>query len=424
MMSPTFAEISDSVIGPMPGIVKAPRRFIVPRVIDYPRFERHDARGYHATMVVQLAVGCSEAFQAFESLSYIDIQLMKRFIIACKNAAKGGDMIRVIRRLGLTTAFCSLAIAAAVTPSVAQTKVRVAVVLRDFNNPYWRALRDGAVEEGKKLKVPVVVQSGATETDSIGENAKISTMANQNFTCFGIVPVNGTNVITPLLPLSQKGIPIINLDTALDPNAVKSAGLKIAAFIGSDNKEAGKIDGEFMLEKLGGHGKVVILEGIPGEQNGINREAAYRQAVQGKLDIVAAQPANYERQLGLTVAEDMLQVHRDLSGIFSANDEMALGAVQAEANAGLTGKITVVSVDGISEALQSVKSGGLSGTVSQYPYAEGEMVVQACQQIAEGKSIATSVVSPIKLITAENVDQAIKASPRPFFTFDDPFGAP
>ena len=331
----------------------------------------------------------------------------------------------VLARSALAILAATLASPLAASAAAAQGgKTRVAIVLRDFNNPYWRAMRDGAVDEGRKLGVPVTVQAGTSETDSIGENAKISTMANQDYTCFGIVPVNGTNVITPLLPIAQKGIPIINLDTALDASAVSSAGLKLAGFIGSDNKEAGRLDGEAMDTALGGKGEVAILEGIPGEQNGRNRESAFRSATAGKLTVVAAQPANYERQLGMTVAEGMLRVHPDLAGIFSANDEMALGAAQAVTNAGRGGHVTLLSVDGVHEALEAVKDGTLAGTVSQYPYAEGEMAVQACRIMADGKSIPTSVVSPIKLIDKSNVDQALAATPKPFFAFDDPFGAP
>lgn len=303
-------------------------------------------------------------------------------------------------------------------------KARVAIVLRDFGNPYWRALRDGAVAEGKKLGVPVSVQAGSSETDSVGENAKISTMANENFTCFGVVPVNATNIITPLVPVSNKHIPIINLDTALDAKAVKQAGLHLTGFIGSDNSQAGRIAGRYMLKQLGGKGQVAILEGIPGEQNGINRETAFRKTVAGKLKIVQAESADYERGRALTEAEAMLRVHPHLTGIFAANDEMGLGAAQAIVNAGKSKQIHVVSIDGIHEALESVRSGKLSGTVSQYPYAEGEMAVQACQQLAEGKPIPSHVTSPIKLITPQNAGKAIKDFPRPFFAFKDPFGAP
>lgn len=324
------------------------------------------------------------------------------------------------------TALVGLLGLVAVAPAAAAPaqKARVAIVTRDFSNPYWRALRDGAVDEGKKLGVEVSVQAGSSETDSAGENAKISTMANENFTCFGVVPVNATNIITPLIPVSNKGIPIINLDTPLDAGAVKEAGLKLTGFIGSDNTHAGEIAGQYMLKRLGDHGSVIILEGIPGEQNGIHREEAFRKTVAGKLKIVQAESADYERGKALTETEAMLRVHPDLAGIFAANDEMGLGAAQAILNAGKSKEIHVVSIDGIHEALEAVQSGKLSGTVSQYPYAEGEMAVQACQQLAEGKTIPAHITSPIELITPQNAAEAIKAFPRPFFKFDDPFGAP
>lgn len=334
-------------------------------------------------------------------------------------------MKRSLRQVLAGAASACALVLAAVAPSHAQTsKAKIAIIVRDFNNPYWRALRDGAIAEGHKLNVSVSVQAGANETDAMGENAKISTMAAEPFNCFGVVPVNGTNVITPLIPISQKGIPIIDLDTALDAGAVKAAGLKLTSFIGSDNYHAGTIAADYMLGLLHNTGNVAILEGIPGEHNGILRESAFRAATAGKLTVVQAESADYERSKALTEASDMLRVHPHLAGIFAANDEMGLGAAQAIANAGKEGKIKIVSVDGVKEALESVETGKLSGTVSQYPYAEGEMAVQACVALSEGKSIPAHITSPIKLITPENAAKAIKSFPRPFFSFNDPFGAP
>lgn len=315
-------------------------------------------------------------------------------------------------------------LAAPLAAQAAQPDEHIAIVVRDFSNPYWQALRDGAVAEGKKLNVPVTVQAGANETDTVGQNTTISTMANQPFTCFGVVPVNGTNVITPLLPISKRGTPIINLDTALNEDAVKQSGLNITGFIGSDNKQAGRIAADYLLKQLGGKGKVAILEGIPGEQNGINRETAFRQRVKGKLDIVQATPADYQRNKALNKTEAMLRAHPDLDGIFAANDLMGLGAARAVLNAGKKDKIKVVSVDGVTEALKAVKNGILAGSISQYPYAEGQMAVQACHQLYTGGQINKQITAPIKLITQDNADQAIQSFPRPFFEFKDPFGTP
>jgi len=303
-------------------------------------------------------------------------------------------------------------------------EVRIAIVTRDFTNPYWAALRDGALAEGKAQGVKVTVQAGSSETDSNGENAQISTLAGQDYNCFGVVPVNATNVITPLVPVAQKKIPIINLDTQIDPDASKAAGVSYVSFIGSDNLDAGKIAGQALLKNLNNSGKVAILQGIAGEQNGINRKQGFTETTQGKLDVVAAQPANYDQEMAQTVTAAMLQANPGITGIFAANDTMGLGAAQAVKNAGQAGKVSIISVDGIQAALQAVKDGTLDGTITQYPYAEGQLAVQACMNAIANKPVPSRIVAPIALIDKTNVDKATASFPKPFTPFDDPFGAP
>lgn len=318
--------------------------------------------------------------------------------------------------LAITTVGCNR------TPSESNSSsgARIAIVTRDFTNPYWAALRDGAIAEGKKQGVEVTVQAGSSETDSAGENTKISTLAAQDYNCFGVVPVNATNVITPLVPVAKKGIPILNLDTQIDSDASKAAGVSYASFIGSDNLTAGKQAGEALMADMGGHGDVAVLQGIAGEQNGINRLKGFTEATQGKLQIVATQPADYDQNLALTVTQDLLRAHPTITGIFAANDTMGLGAAQAVKNAGKTGQVSIISVDGITAALQAVKDGTLSGTISQYPYAEGQLAVQACVNLVAKKPVPERVVAPIQLIDKSNVDQALAAFPQPFQPYDNP----
>ena len=304
--------------------------------------------------------------------------------------------------------------------AAANGDVRIAIVTRDFTNPYWAALRDGALAEGKAENVTVEVQAGDNETDSTGENAKISTLAGQNYNCFGVVPVNATNVITPLVPVARKQTPILNLDTQIDPNASQQAGVSYASFIGSDNLSAGQQAAKALMDRMGGGGKVALLQGIAGEQNGINRQKGFTEAGAGKLDIVAAQPADYDQAKAQTVTDAILKAHPDITGIFAANDTMGLGAAQSVKNAGLAGKVSIISVDGITAALQAVKSGELNGTISQYPYAEGQMAVQACTRLIRHQPVPNRVVAPIQLIDSSNVDKAISAFPQPFAPFDNP----
>ena len=338
---------------------------------------------------------------------------------------KSTAAVVVIGGLTLTgVAACGRGGSAGGKSSNQSSNAKIAIVTRDFSNPYWAALRDGAIAEGKAQGVTVTVKAGSSETDSQGENSEIQTLAGQDYGCFGVVPVNATNVITPLVPIARKKTPILDLDTQIDPAASKKAGVSYASFIGSDNLSAGQQAGKQLLKALGGKGDVAILQGIAGEQNGINRETGFKSATKGKLKIVATQPANYDQNTGLTVATSMLQAHPSLTGIFAANDTMGLGAAQAVKNAGKEGKVKIISVDGIKAMLKSVKAGKNTGTITQYPYAEGQMAVQACLAKIQGKKVPSRVVAPIAFIDSSNVNKAISSFPKPFVPFSDPFGTP
>jgi ribose transport system substrate-binding protein len=300
---------------------------------------------------------------------------------------------------------------------------KAAVVVKNFTNPFWVALRDGAQAEGKDLGVDHTVEGGASETDAAGQNAKISTLVNQGYSCFAAASVNSTNVITPLLAASRKGYPVISLDTPINPDAAQKAGLKLTSFIGSNNVKVGETAGEYMLELTGGKGKVLLLEGTPGAIPGIDRINGFTKAVEGKLDIAQKTPANFEKNKGLQVAEAMLKAHPDVVGIYAANDLMALGAAQAVQNAGKKGKIFVIGNDGIKESLEAVASGKLAGTVSQYPYVMGVMAVDACQALADGKSVPAVVESPIQMIKKAEAAQALAAFPKPYFDYENPLRA-
>jgi ABC-type sugar transport system substrate-binding protein len=115
-----------------------------------------------------------------------------------------------------------------------------------------------------------------------------------------------------------------------------------------------------------------------------------------------------------------LSANPNVVGFFSANDDMALGIARAVANVGRTGEITIIGVDGIEDALNAVQAGDLYATVAQYPYAIGQMGVQACEMAAGGDELPENVTAPVAVVTEDVVDQALEAFPAPFEEFDNP----
>jgi ribose transport system substrate-binding protein len=125
----------------------------------------------------------------------------------------------------------------------------------------------------------------------------------------------------------------------------------------------------------------------------------------------------------MSSARALLHGNPDMEGVFAANDQMALGVARAVARAGRRGRVAVIGVDGIEEALHAIERGAMSATVSQYPYTIGMLGVQACLAAAAGRALPQHVDAPIQIVTRRNVARAEAKFPRPVERFDSPFAA-
>ena len=173
--------------------------------------------------------------------------------------------------------------------------------------------------------------------------------------------------------------------------------------------------GEAMVEALGG-GKVALIGGISGDVTSNARLDGSSRAP--GLQDVQTVAADWDRQTALNPADRPPPANPDLKGFFSANDDMALGIARAVANAGKTGEVAIIGVDGIEDALKAVEAGDLTASVAQYPYAIGEMGVQACEAAA-GEELPANVTAPVAVVTKDNA-KARAASPRRSRSSDTP----
>src|SRR5262245_44692950 len=166
-----------------------------------------------------------------------------------------------------------------------------------------------------------------------------------------ITPSGSKEIVPAIVKANRARIPVVIIDTRVDEAALKESGGSIATFIGSDNFEGGRLAGEFMTKALGRTGDVAILEGIPGHETGDSRLRGFREAIKNEpgLKVVTSQTANWERDQGFNVFQNILQAQPSIRGLFACSDLMALGAVEAIAAAKKTGQITVVGFDAFEE---------------------------------------------------------------------------
>src|SRR5262249_42549119 len=148
-----------------------------------------------------------------------------------------------------------------------------------------------------------------------------------------------------------------------------AAGATAVSFTGSDNYDGGRIAAQFIVDASKGKANVGVLEGIPGHETGDSRLRGFRDGISGApgVRIVASQPANWERDQGFNVFQNMPQAHPDIDTVFACNDMMALGAVEAIRGVGRTGSIRVVGFDAVDDARKAMNEGTMAASVAQFP---------------------------------------------------------
>jgi ribose transport system substrate-binding protein len=283
----------------------------------------------------------------------------------------------------------------------------MALVLKTLNNPFFIDMQKGAEDAAGRLGVHLIVQAAEREVDVEKQMQIIENLIQSKVAALCITPSGSKEVVPAIVKANRAGIPVVIVDTRVDGDTLTNAGGKVAGFIGSDNFDGGKLAGEYIVKKLGGKGKVAILEGIPGHETGESRLKGFYQAIAGSpgIQIVSSQTANWERDQGYNVFQNVLQSHPDVQALFACSDLMALGALEAIAAAGKTGKITVVGFDAFSEAREAVRKGLMDATVAQSPFDMGKLAVENALRVLKGEPIQEDTSIKIKLITKENVDE-------------------
>jgi ABC-type sugar transport system substrate-binding protein len=337
-----------------------------------------------------------------------------------KDASKTRTMLIVLPATALALVLGGCSTGSGDTGDSQSTSAKFAAVIKGLDNPFFQAMEDGVNDSAKTDGVEVTVQAAADIGDTTGQADKLTTLAGQDFGCFIVNPISGTNLIQALAPVAAAGKTIVNIDNPLDADAAKAANIDVATYIGTDNNAAGGKAGDFVTGQVPAGSKVAIIGGIAGDVTSAARVDGFTEAAGDAVEIVQEQAADWKREVALTKATDIIAAHPDIAAFFAANDDMGLGIVKAVENAGLAGTIVVVSVDGNKDALQSVADGGLSATVAQYPYAIGSLGVQACEVSAAGKDLPADVESPTALVTMDVAQKAIDAFPQPFEEFDNP----
>jgi len=281
----------------------------------------------------------------------------------------------------------------------------IAFVVPTLANPFFVQMKEGAEAEIDSATATVLFQApaGGVE-DQAAQSDLVETLVARGVSAVCLVPADSSAVVSAVETANSAGVPVINVDNRINDEAAAERGVSVPVYIGSDNTLGGQLAGEYIVERLGGQGGVILLEGLVGSDAAIQRANGFLAAIDGasEITLLARESASWSREQALDKFGSMLLANPNADAVFAANDEMALGAAAALAATGSDaqrGRIFIIGFDATPDGLQAVQDGRLAGTIAQQPVEMGRTCVSAALDLISGKSVAAEIATAVTLVT-------------------------
>lgn len=281
----------------------------------------------------------------------------------------------------------------------APAKETIALFTKNLTNPYFQTIRMAAQAAARQMNA-TVVDYVPTKPDSIPEQmSQIEDAITKRPNAVVFIPVDAKAMTPGIEKFNAAGIPVVNLTD-------RAEGANFVSFMGCDDEAVAYQTAKFLLEKLGGKGNVVIIEGVGGSSNNQRRTAGYNRAIKEfpNVKLLASQPGNFQRTQALQVMENLLQAHKQIDGVLAANDAMALGAIEALDAANR--KAGVIGVNGTKEAIDSIKAGKLLATGDCDGFLQGCTGTMGAVRHLRNLPVPKEIIFPITVLHAANYAEA------------------
>ena len=256
------------------------------------------------------------------------------------------------------------------------------------NNPFFVTLVEGAQKAADEAGVQLVVVDAGD--DAAKQVSDIEDLIAKNVSVLIVNPVDSDTVSSVVQDAVNKGVKVISADRVVN-------GVEIDCQIASDNVLGAELATQYIVDMVGEGAKVAELQGISGASAAIDRGKGFHNIADAKLEVVASQPADFDRTKGMTVMENILQANGDIKAVFAANDEMALGAM--EAISASRKDILVVGFDATDDAISSIKDGKMGATIAQQPDLIGATAVHTAIKLINGEAVEKSIPVEVTLVT-------------------------
>lgn len=280
--------------------------------------------------------------------------------------------------------------------SVIAEEYTIGALLSDTANTFFVTMKDAIESKAKELGAKTIVLDGANDSAKDVTNMENLIAAGVDIVLYN--PVNSDAASAVVEMANAAGIQIITIDRNVN-------GAEVISHIASDNVYGGRIATEKLIELMGGQGVIAEIQGMAGASAANDRHQGFQEAVEAAGDQVKladSQIGDWDTTKALGIMENFLTAHPEIQAVFCANDNMAIGAVQA-CQQNNRKDIFIIGFDAEQVALDAIKEGTMYGTIQQQPGLMGELgVVNALAYLA-GDSVPEFIGAPVALVTAETI---------------------
>ncbi len=282
------------------------------------------------------------------------------------------------------------------------TRGTIAASLLTLQNPFFKVIGDNITAEAAKHGYDTIIVSADNDIHKQGNQVK-DFIVNE-VDAIVLSPCDPTSIVPIIQEANEAGIPVFTVDIPCpDPS------VEIVTQISTDNYGGGKEAAKAMIEAIGDTGGKVAILHFKQAQSCILRVKGFREVIEAhnasgkpKLDIVTELEGGGAKDIGYRAAQDALQAHPDLKGIFAINDPSALGAYAAMEQAQKADQITLIGFDGMPEGKQAIKEGKIYADPVQYPDKMGIEIVRAFIKHSKGEEVPPETLIPTSLYRQED----------------------
>jgi ribose transport system substrate-binding protein len=313
-------------------------------------------------------------------------------------------LVWIVGVLGLATTLCGCGSSSGPAPKdnahPAQPAHRgvIGLSVLTTTNPFFKVIADSMTEEAARHGYQVVVVSG--EFDPARQQNQVKDFIVQKVSAIVLCPCDSKAVGPAIQEANAAGIPVFTADIAC-----LAPGAKVVTHVATDNHAGGKQAAQAMIEALGNAGGKVAILDLKQVESCQLRVKGFKEVIEAhnakgggsKIEIVAELPGGGAKDQGYRAAEDVLQSHPDLAGIFAINDPSALGARAALEKARKTDQVKLVGFDGQPEGKQAIKEGKIYADPIQYPDRIGRETARVIARYFEGEKVPAEMLIATEL---------------------------